>query len=356
MVRRWLTTKTFGLLGVTFCVFAGCNRTGEPLDSNARLESMLESVALKADSAEVEEPEIAGAADAIPSKVMDADEEAAIDPEVVATGLDLSSQVDASDTKATASPATRAILRSAVSCELVREETLANNIANATTIGFKRREVILADVAATEATPPGEVDRTGDTSAVGTLAGGGCRVVGMRIDFSPGLQQSSKQPLDLAIEGEGFFQISLPNGEVGYTRDGRFTLDANGMIALSGNRQACLLEPTIALPDNSTKVVVDSEGGVFVGLPSEEKVFAIGRLQLARFANPTQLAPIGDNLFRSTDDSGIPTLSNPQTYGAGAIRQGRLERSNVDVEVELKRLSACRRRISQLRKLLAEDG
>jgi flagellar basal-body rod protein FlgG len=167
--------------------------------------------------------------------------------------------------------------------------------------------------------------------------GVGVHVAGTVRDHRPGPLEKTGNPLDVAIVGEGFFQV-LGGQQVLYTRAGAFSLDADGMLALGGAECGRPLEPALAVPQDATEVSISRDGHVSVRRPSDPNRVQVGTIQLARFVNPAGLEPRGDNLFAETAGSGVPVLDAPGTGGAGELRQGYLEGSNVDLVAEMLQL------------------
>ena len=158
--------------------------------------------------------------------------------------------------------------------------------------------------------------------------------------FMQGNIYQTENPLDIAIEGDGFFQVTLPDGTIAYTRDGSFKLDANGNVVTS---DGYFIEPPITIPQNATSISISPEGVVSVKVPGQVAAQNVGQIQLARFVNPAGLKAVGDNLFKETDASGAPIVANPGTNGMGNLRQGFLEASNVQVVEEMVKLITAQR-------------
>jgi flagellar basal-body rod protein FlgG len=166
----------------------------------------------------------------------------------------------------------------------------------------------------------------------GLQLGLGVRPVATSRNFSQGSLQQTGNNLDLAIKGQGFFQVQMPDGTTTYTRDGAFQLDANGQIVTSSGYT---VQPGITVPATATSVTVGGDGVVSVQLPGQAAPQRVGQLQLAQFVNPAGLEPRGQNLFAETASSGTPTAGNPEANGLGALSQGFVETSNVSVVEEL---------------------
>ncbi|HNQ24464.1 MAG TPA: flagellar basal-body rod protein FlgG [Phycisphaerae bacterium] len=213
---------------------------------------------------------------------------------------------------------------------------VANNLANVNTAGFKRTRVNFEDLLYQVKREPGVPNLQEEPVPHGILIGTGVKVSGTQLNFSPGAVDTTGKPLDLMIEGEGFFQVqTIHNGEVvtAYTRNGAFVKNSEGNLVL-GNSRGEVLEPSVTLPDDATDITVGSDGEVQVR-QGNGPLTAVGQVQLARFVNPEGLKQIGRNLYLETPASGAPVTGAPQSDGMGAITQGALEMSNVDPVREL---------------------
>ena len=220
-------------------------------------------------------------------------------------------------------------------------DVISNNIANMTTTGYKRQRAAFADLIYQN------IDRPGSTSSnVGTVVPSGIQIgLGVRNaavyrQHEQGPITLTENPLDLAITGDGFFQIQLPSGETAYTRDGTFQISETGQIVTS---QGYSLQPAITIPPDATDIDVNESGQVIVGLPGQVTLSNLGQIQLASFINPTGLNAVGDNLLLETEASGTANTGNPNEDRFGAIRQGALEQSNVNVVQEITALIAAQR-------------
>ncbi|HUO61155.1 MAG TPA: flagellar basal-body rod protein FlgG [Candidatus Acidoferrales bacterium] len=210
-------------------------------------------------------------------------------------------------------------------------DNIANNLANSSTSGFRRRRVQFQDMMYQNVIVPGSA-ATDQNVAAGMQIGLGSRSSATEIIQSQGDFQTTGNPLDLAIEGAGFFQVTLPNGETAYTRGGSFHLDQSGNIVTADGNQ---LSPTITIPNNATNVSIGSDGTVTVTLPGQTNAQQIGTIQLAMFPNPGGLSSIGKNLLMPTTASGDAIVGTPGgNEGLGTIAQGSLEQSNVNVVEE----------------------
>ncbi|QDT33581.1 flagellar basal-body rod protein FlgG [Thalassoglobus polymorphus] len=226
--------------------------------------------------------------------------------------------------------------------ELLLDNT-ANNLANVNTTGFKRSHLDFADLLYSTLQQPGTEVAAGQVAPTGLQIGSGVRATGTTKVFTPGTFEQTGNSLDVAIEGDGFFKVQLPNGEVRYTRDGAFRLDNNGQLVTTNGY---LLDAGITVQDgiSITKLNIGEDGtvsGVLEGSP--QSAVQLGQLQLARFLNPAGLSSEGGNLYAATPASGNEVLSNPGDEGVGILRQGFLEGSNVEVVTELISLISAQR-------------
>lgn len=224
------------------------------------------------------------------------------------------------------------IARSGLDALDQRMKTIANNLANVATTGFKRDRASFATLLYQDDRTPGAASGPDTQYATGLGTGTGVRVVGTERIHAQGTLLQTDNALDLAIDGAGFFAIQLPDGTQGFTRDGGFKLSANGeLVTASGLR---LAQP-LTIPDGATQVVIAPDGTVTAQVAGEAAPVEVGQLQLTRFLNPAGLMPIGDNLYRESAGSGPPTLGVAGQAGLGQIRQGMLEGSNVSSVQEL---------------------
>jgi flagellar basal-body rod protein FlgG len=220
-------------------------------------------------------------------------------------------------------------------------DNTANNIANVNTNGFKKGEVSFQDLLYVNQQPPGATAAQGFPVPTGLQVGSGTRVSGITKIFTAGSLVNTQNPLDVAVEGDGFFQVTLPSGELRYTRDGALRLNAQGNIVTS---DGFLLSPQISVPAQALNISIGSDGTVSIQNPGALNATTIlGQLTLVRFQNAAGLSAEGRNLFAETASSGPPIISTPGQNGVGLTRQGFLERSNVDVVSELINLILAQR-------------
>ncbi len=211
-------------------------------------------------------------------------------------------------------------------------DNIAHNLANANTVGYKMRRAQFQDLLYQTIVQPGAAAGSQTVVPSGLQLGLGTRVVSNEIALSQGSFSSTGNPLDLVIQGRGFFQIRRPSGEIAYSRAGQFHLDRDGnMVTGEGDP----LEPQITIPSEAQNINIGSDGTVSFTLPGQTTTQLGGQIQLANFANPAGLNSIGRSLFLPTDASGEPTIGNPGGQeGLGSLLQGYVEQSNVSVVEE----------------------
>ncbi|HEY2461204.1 MAG TPA: flagellar basal-body rod protein FlgG [Candidatus Acidoferrum sp.] len=208
-------------------------------------------------------------------------------------------------------------------------DNVANNLANASSTGFRSRRLQFQDLVYQNLIAPGAAATQQTTFPAGLQIGLGSRTAASEVIQQQGDFNQTGNPLDLTIQGPGFFQIQLPSGEVAYTRSGAFHLDSTGIIVDAQGNQ---LQPAITIPSSATNITIGSDGTVSVTLPNQSQSQQVGTIQLATFANPGGLSSVGNNYFLETTASGNAIAGTPGgAEGLGAIQQGMLENSNVDV-------------------------
>ena len=211
--------------------------------------------------------------------------------------------------------------------------TISNNLANVSTTGFKRDRAEFQDLLYQIKRQPGAQSTQDSELPSGLQLGTGVRIVGTQKNFSAGSLQTTDQPLDLAVNGRGFFQVMQPDGTVAYSRDGTFHLNSNGQI-VTANGYA--LEPAIVVPAQAQTFTVGQDGTVSVTLAGANATSqVIGNLQTADFVNPSGLQSVGSNLFLETASSGAPQVGTPGLNGFGTTQQNTLEASNVSTVEEM---------------------
>lgn len=224
------------------------------------------------------------------------------------------------------------IARSGLDALDQRMKTISNNLANVSTTGFKKDRASFATLMYQDDRNPGAASGPDTQYASGLGTGTGVRVVGTERIHQQGTLLQTDNALDLAIDGSGFFAVQMPDGTIGYTRDGGFKLSANGEIVTAAGLR--LAQP-LTIPDGASQVVISPDGIVTATVAGQAAPVEVGQLQLTRFLNPAGLMPLGDNLYRETAGSGPPTLGVAGQAGMGNIRQGMLEGSNVSTVQEL---------------------
>jgi flagellar basal-body rod protein FlgG len=214
-------------------------------------------------------------------------------------------------------------------------DVIANNLANVNTTAFKRGRANFEDLFYRHERLPGAQDSAGNLTAVGTSIGLGVAVSSVQTDHEQGAFQVTGNPLDVAIEGDGFFQVQETTGELLYTRAGNFSVNANGTLVTSSASTGRILQPPITIPPDATEIVIGSEGQVSVRQPGVSALSQVGVINIGRFINPEGLLKLGENLYAETDASGTVTLGTPGQQGLGRLRQTALEASNVNPVTEL---------------------
>src|SRR5688572_16104684 len=198
-------------------------------------------------------------------------------------------------------------------------DTIANNIANVNTTGFKQARAEFQDLLYQNIRPAGTASSSSTNYPVGLQLGLGTRPVATDRIFSQGDFRQTTNPLDLVVEGKGFFQVRMPTGETAYTRDGSFHLDAQGaLVTADGNP----LEPQITIPANAETITIGKDGTVTVTQAGQSDAQQVGTIQIANFQNPSGLNAVGGNLFMSSAASGDPVAGTPGENGLGRINQG----------------------------------
>lgn len=229
---------------------------------------------------------------------------------------------------------------SGMSAQQLNVDVIANNIANVNTSGYKRSRPDFQDLMYQTLIAPGTASTQSTTVPTGIQIGLGVKPVSISKLFTQGDFQSTGNSLDLVIEGDGFFQITKPDGTINYTRAGAFKLDKNGQIV---NSDGFPLEPSITIPANTTSITIGTDGTVSVIQAGNTAPVTVGSIQTANFINPGGLQALGKNLFVNTDASGDATTGTPGLDGRGTIDQGFLEMSNVNVVEELANLIIAQR-------------
>lgn len=217
-------------------------------------------------------------------------------------------------------------------------DVCANNLANINTDGFKASRANFQDLLYLERAHPGTSNANDDQRPTGLYVGLGVRVSGTQVDFGQGAARNTARPLDIMIEGEGFFQVGVEEGVgpggVAFTRAGNLSLNADGELVMA-NDQGRRLNPAIQIPADAKSISIATDGKVFVTQEGAVEPSQVGQIDIATFINPAGLKQVGENLFAETAASGSPNLGTPSAEGRGAVKQGFLEASNVDPTREL---------------------
>ncbi|MBI3343961.1 MAG: flagellar basal-body rod protein FlgG [Gammaproteobacteria bacterium] len=224
------------------------------------------------------------------------------------------------------------VAKTGLDAQQMRLAVVSNNLANVNTTGFKRSRAVFEDLLYQNVRQVGAQSSQNTQLPSGLSLGTGVRPVATEKLFTQGNLVQTSNPLDMAIQGRGFFQVTTPDGSLAYTRDGSFQVDAQGQMVTSNGY---VLQPAITVPQNTISVTVGSDGVVSALVAGSTAPTQIGNLQLADFINPTGLQPMGENLYRESTASGSPQTGNPGLTGLGTLVQGSVESSNVNVVEEL---------------------
>ena len=224
------------------------------------------------------------------------------------------------------------VSKTGLSAQDTNMATISNNLANVNTTGFKRDRAVFQDLLYQVNRQPGGLSSQNTELPSGLQLGTGVRIVGTAKQFSQGNLQVTDQPLDMAVNGRGFFQVLMPDGSVSYTRDGEFQLNSDGDIV---NPEGYPIQPNINIPNNATKVTVGKDGTVTAVVDNQAQPVNLGQITLVDFVNPQGLQALGNNLYRETNASGNANEGEAGLGGLGTIEQGTTEASNVQVVEEL---------------------
>jgi len=230
---------------------------------------------------------------------------------------------------------------SGMSAQETNIDNIANNLANANTVGFKSRRAQFQDLMYQSLVQPGTASGQQTVVPTGLQLGLGTRAASNEIIFTQGAFTETDNPLDLVIQGNGFFQIQMPNGTLAYSRAGQFQLDKTGNVVTP---QGYALDPQITVPATAQQITIAGDGTVSYTLPNQTAAQTAGQIQLANFANPAGLNSLGNNLYAPTDASGDPTVGAPGgAEGLGSLLQGYTEQSNVSIVNEFINLIQAQR-------------
>jgi flagellar basal-body rod protein FlgG len=241
------------------------------------------------------------------------------------------------------------ISKTGVQAQDAKLQAIANNLANVNTVGFKRDRVVFEDLFYQVDSQPG-AQRADNTVSSGVQLGNGTRLVGTQKIFTNGNVQTTSQPLDVAISGNGFLQVRRPDGQPAYTRAGQLQVDANGTLV---NAQGLPIVPQVTVPANATSLTIGENGLVSATVPGSTAPTELGTITLTTFVNPAGLLALGENLFQETGASGTPNEGRPGEGAFGKLKQGALEGSNVQVVEEMVDMIAAQRTYEMNTKVLS---
>ncbi len=219
-------------------------------------------------------------------------------------------------------------------------DNIAHNLANANTTGYKRSNVVFQDLLYQTVQAQGQAENQSATRPASLQIGHGASPIATMRNFTQGSLEQTGNRLDIAINGDGFLQVRMPDGKVAYARDGALNVSADGTLI---TQTGLSIEPDLTIPPDATDIHISQDGLVAVRLENESELIDIGQLELARFSNPAGLKAMGGNLYQQTDSSGEPLIGTPGQDGLGVVRQGYLEVSNVDVVTEMVNLISSQR-------------
>lgn len=223
------------------------------------------------------------------------------------------------------------VAKTGLDAQQTRMNVISNNLANVNTTGFKRDRAVFEDMLYQNVKQAGGQTDANSQSPTGLMLGTGVRIVATEKLHSQGNMVTTQNPLDLAISGDGYFQIAKGDGSLAYTRDGGFKISATGQLVTSSG---ALLQPAITIPNTASSVTIGRDGTVSIELAAGGSQ-VLGQIQIARFVNPSGLQSLGQNLMKDTPASGAPQVLAPGVGGAGSLMQGTLEASNVNVVEEM---------------------
>ena len=233
-----------------------------------------------------------------------------------------------------------AVVRTGLEGEQTKMDVISNNLANINTTGFKKMRPIFADLLYENATQPGGFTSQATNYPSGLQQGTGANVIATEPIVTQGSLEQTGNALDIAINGQGYFQVLLPTGQIAYTRDGSFQISSTGQVVTALGYQ---LQPPITIPRSAQQITVGSDGTVSVQIQNQANPSQVGAIQLANFVNPAGLQNTGDNLAVETQASGAATTGQPSQNGLGTVAQGYLEGSNVSVVDEMIDMIATQR-------------
>ena len=223
------------------------------------------------------------------------------------------------------------VAKTGLDAQQTRMNVISNNLANVNTTGFKRDRAVFEDMLYQNVKQAGGQTDANSQAPTGLMLGTGVRIVATEKLHSQGNLITTQSPLDIAISGDGYFQIAKGDGSLAYTRDGGFKISATGQLVTSSG---ALLQPAITIPNTASSVTIGRDGTVSIELTTGGAQ-VLGQIQIARFVNPSGLQSLGQNLMKDTPASGAPQVLQPGVNGAGSLMQGTLEASNVNVVEEM---------------------
>ena len=229
------------------------------------------------------------------------------------------------------------IAASGMHAQQLNVDVIANNLANVSTGGFKKNRVSFEDLLYRDVAKANGL--VGSSDAVYRL-GVGTAISGAGKVFTQGDLKKTDAPLDVAVRGQGFFEVVLPDGSYGYTRSGSFQINKNGFLTTADGNA---LKASVQVPSDAKEIVVQPDGQVLASIPGEKNMVAIGQIELANFVNPSGLNPLGDNLYQPTENSGQVSYGKPSDVGFGSLSQGFIESSNVKLVEEMINLIVAQR-------------
>lgn len=224
------------------------------------------------------------------------------------------------------------IAKTGLDAQQTQLDAISNNLANVSTNGYKRSHAAFEDLLYQNLRQVGAQSSQQNTLPTGLQLGTGVRTVATSRNYTQGNLSQTSNSFDMAVDGQGFFQVQMPDGTVGYTRDGAFRIDAQGQLVTKSGQP---LQPAITIPANAQSVTIATDGIVSVKQAGSPNPTQVGQIQLANFINPAGLDPRGQNLFSESAASGNPNAGTPGVNGIGSVQQGYLETSNVNVVEEL---------------------
>ena len=224
------------------------------------------------------------------------------------------------------------VAKTGLDAQQTRMSVISNNLANVNTTGFKQSRAAFEDLLYQNVRQAGGQSSQDTILPSGLMLGTGVRTVATEKIFTQGNLVQTDNALDVAVQGQGFFQVLRPDGGLGYTRNGSFQTDAQGQLVTSNGYQ---IQPAITIPEDAQTITIGTDGVVSVMQPGQPAPTQVGQLQLADFINPAGLQPAGENMYLETAASGAPQAGNPGLNGLGSVQQGALETSNVNVVEEM---------------------